>query len=538
MDEAFLKTNAEVEIESNYSDCDHQQQGQNVKISKKSSNKNEKISNKEETKQYKDESEEPFIIENKDKYLFIKEQSLTEKSEQKNEEPELDKILNKAGYKWLHVKMFLFVCSVLVIDGFHLTFFSSMIIPLTAYYGFSEMHLMMLPGVIFIGNACSSLIISNIKSLFSRKSMIYIGVFGSLFFYVLMIAVRDIIVFTICRFFIGATVAISTACSLGILTEYLPNHRRGFILSTVWCGYTMGQFFMILFMVEFMPNLEVEKTFTTLIYSLIILIVSCIITILVLEDSPRSLILNKNEEKAFKILEDISECAIDNSLREKIIHQVNAGSNQQTTGSLLDIFNAKYFKVTTLLSIIRGSHALINFGILAVSTLTLEFLSKDQHNSVGPYKSNNHEVLENEVLVIFFILVSCFLPGFLTEMKYFGRKFSMLVNYFLSFIFMALVIIFPSNFSAFFGLSLFFSSITSIINHTYCLEIYNTKIRDVALGYLFAFRRIGGFLAQIVFIYLDKIDHWIPYYLTAGLLLMNTFLTWLLEKETYNTSIE
>jgi hypothetical protein len=77
-----------------------------------------------------------------------------------------------------------------------------------------------------------------------------------------------------------------------------------------------------------------------------------------------------------------------------------------------------------------------------------------------------------------------------------------------------------------------------VVNHTYCLEVYPTRIRDNALGFLFAARRLGGFLSQVIYIPLNNVDKWLPYYFTAGILVINVGLLCFLPYETYNTALD
>jgi len=467
--------------------------------------------------------------------------SLLDKKERKKEElPEIDKILEKAGYNFHTLKIIFFTWSILLIDGFHLNFFSSMIIPLTEYYKFSKFHLMILPGIIFIGNTIGSLSISTLLKFFERKILIILAVISSFLFYVLMIFIKSIPMFAVSRFFIGFNIAISTTCSLGILTEYLPIKYRGFVLSSIWSGYTLGQFFMIVIMYYSMPGLEADKSYMTMLISLFIPAIALFSAIIIAQDGPRNLILKNKEDIAFEILEKINKEKIDEEKKKSIIEYTKSGANKRVKGEFLDIFNKEYGKTTTLLTFVRTNHALVSFGVLAINTLTIDYLKK---NSDAKYNEmeveiKNKQILLDEAAIVFIVVISDFWAGIQAEVQFLGRKLSMMVNYIFGLIFMVAAILYSQYFSLLLGFSLCCISVSSIINHTYCLEVYSTKVRDNAMGFLFACRRIGGFIAQILFIYLDGIYIWFPYYNSCGILCINVFLIWFLDKETYAKSIE
>ncbi len=333
-----------------------------------------------------------------------------------------------------------------------------------------------------------------------------------------------------------------------------PIKYRGFVLSSVWTGYTLGQFVMLVVMLYCMPNLEKEKTYDTMIISLIFPVIAIFTSFLIVEDSPRNLILNNRENYAFEILENIYKRPIQEEKKIRIINYTKSGANEQVKGNLCDIFDKVFAKTTILLTFIRSNHALCAYGILAINTLTLNHLNHDTESNNLNHNSNkmkfdenmngtnnenlNNQILVDELLICVIIVISDIYAGILSEIQFLGRKFSMIINYFFGFLFMLLCPFFTEYFSLFLGFSLNFVSVASVINETYVLEVYNTKIRDKANGFLMSFRRIGGFISQALFVYLDGVHMWSPYYISSVMFFINVFLCSFLEKETYNKSIE
>lgn len=349
---------------------------------------------------------------------------------------------------------------------------------------------MILPGIIFIGNTCGFLSISILTKIIERKNLIVLAVFISCLFYALMIFVKDIYVFAVCRFCIGFSFAISTNCSLGILTEYMHIRLRGFVLSSIWSAYTLGQFIMLIIMYYWMPNLEADKSYVTMIVSLSIPLFALASAMLIAEDGPRNLILKSKEDKAMEILETINKGLITEDVKANIIEYTRSGANKKVTGSLFDILKKDYLKTTVLLTLIRSNHTLVSFGVLAINTLTLNYINKHYNYNVNKSPESelydNTKIIVDEAYIVFIVVLTDFYAGIQAEIECLGRKYSMFLNYIIGCCFMVCSFIVMRYFSLFLRFSLCFNSVSFIISHTYALEIYSTKVRDNAMGFLFA----------------------------------------------------
>jgi MFS family permease len=108
----------------------------------------------------------------------------------------------------------------------------------------------------------------------------------------------------------------------------------------------------------------------------------------------------------------------------------------------------------------------------------------------------------------------------------------------MSLIFLVVLLIDPNSFAIYFGLFQGFVGISFSINTTYTCEVYPTKIRDQAVGFLFFCTRVGGFLSQIAYLYMQQLGLWCPYYFTFGFILFNILLIYLLPYETYGQPLD
>jgi len=135
-----------------------------------------------------------------------------------NDKPEIDKILDKSGYTFHTFKIIFIAFSLLLLEGFHLTYFFALPTPLSKYYNLTKAELMFLPGLVFIGSCLGSFSLSFIAQFLQRKNMIMISVILSFIIFGTQIFWRNSIVFGISRFSLGFLVSISNTCSLSILT--------------------------------------------------------------------------------------------------------------------------------------------------------------------------------------------------------------------------------------------------------------------------------------------------------------------------------
>ena len=89
-----------------------------------------------------------------------------------------------------------------------------------------------------------------------------------------------------------------------------------------------------------------------------------------------------------------------------------------------------------------------------------------------------------------------------------------------------------------YSLSNIFISVSFTIVNSYTSEVYPTVIRDKALGIMFAGARMGGFLSQIIFLELNAINMYLPYYFSIGCNFICIFLVAFLPYETYNQPLD
>ena len=135
-----------------------------------------------------------------------------------------------------------------------------------------------------------------------------------------------------------------------------------------------------------------------------------------------------------------------------------------------------------------------------VSVFTIKSLKLDSH---GDKESNRHVIL-NQITISVLIIPMQFIGGFFSEMKNLGRKKVILICFLISSLFFGACCLFYHNFSLLLGIGLSFLEAPATLSIVYANEVYNTALRDMALGFLSYFKSIGGFISQIIYIEIRK----------------------------------
>jgi len=340
----------------------------------------------------------------------------------------------------------------------------------------------------------------------------------------------SLVVYTILRCFIGFFLGVNIPLILCILTEYLPVHYRSFALSMIWTPFCLGTLYQLLVVYLVMPDLAADKTLDVLFYISFPSMITAIIYFMFLKDSPRNLIINDRTEEAFEILRNIGDAELTQEEKQKVVTEVKYGENKlYTEGSILSMFNPKLFTTTILLILIWAVNAFIYYCPMIIMSLTLKKIGLQGATVIE--KSNN-DVIKDEVVINLISIIGYFVAGVLSEIKVLGRIYCICIGFFGFAISTFLSFIYIMDFQFFLGLNSIFTTITLNVVCTYTFEIYPTKLRDTAGGFLYFFARLSGFCSQYFGIKLDQMNTFLPYYFTFTFSILGGVLSMLLPYET------
>jgi MFS family permease len=443
----------------------------------------------------------------------------------------MDSIINKHGYGFHTWKLFILVFCILSTEGFHLTFVGNMIISLKTFLQVDDTSIQFISSLCFLSVGFGSISISYITLLLNRMSIIYITLLLIAVGHITMAFVQDIVIFSIIRMIVGFSIGVCIPISLNLFTEYLPINKRSIMLTGVWLGFGFGQLFNLILMYIIMPNNEPDCFQETILASSFLSVVSFLLVVLFIRDSPRNLLLTGERDSAFLILEALGGRSLEEEEKERIVIESKCGLyNGTTKSSVFEIFNTDLRRTTILLILIWVLNSVISYGPMLISSLTMKALNQGGDEDTS--------VISEQITVALVYLPGTIIGGLISEIPVLGRNKTTNLSLLIAICFISLSIADSDNFPLHYAVYLFMASLAFSVNTTYSCEVYPTRVRDAALGFLFFCTRLGGFMSQIVYIHLNNIDIWLPYYVTIALCVINGIFVFLLPIDTYARALD
>jgi MFS family permease len=437
----------------------------------------------------------------------------------------IDKITCKYGYG-IHIWVMI-ICVILVIgtDGYFTTIFSSMIIAYQDKFNLKDNELMFLATLFFVFKILGAVVVGQMTTKVCRVVIINTSL--------LILTVANLTIglynnlpyFFISRIITGYFTGTIETVITNVLCEHLPIQMRGFVLTSVWTGWSVAQIIPNILMLYLMPNFEPVGIEKCILYSTAIPLVSFLFCLFFLKDSPRNYILKGEYDKAFEILKKY-----DNTLteadKEQLVSEITQGVNKDTEASVSELFNKNFYTLTIAILCLSFMSNMLNDGFALIVNLTLDEVN------------NSKNVLKDSIIVILFSMPSCFLAGMFSEIKKIGRRWCNLLGYILLMSSIILAVVFPKHISTFLGLYNIFINFGNIVIITYTSEIYPSKIRDIGSGLSSTFSNLGSFSSQMIFMSLHSISPFTPYYFIIGICVVCSMISYILPYETYHRPLD
>jgi MFS family permease len=439
----------------------------------------------------------------------------------------MDSIFNNYGYGWLTWKVYIITFFIISVEGFHLTFVNNMIISLKEFYQMEDSDIQLINSLFFLAIGLGSLATGYISRYFKRIKIIITFFFIIALIHISLAFVTNLIMFALLRLLLGICHGIGVPLSLNLLTEYLPIRMRSVMITNVWLGFSFGQLINLLLMYFIMPNNEPKYFQETVMYSSILSGSVFILLLLFLNDSPRNLILIGDTSKGFEILTTLNGKELTESEQETIINESDSNTNNQLNASLTEIFKPAFRRITVLLIMLWVINSILAYGPNLIISLTMKELG-----------IHSDDLIINQIIICLICSPSNVIGGFVSEISFLGRNKTTVFSFAIMIVFNIILLIDHSNFQFYIGTIFFLLSIAFNVNNTYSCEVYPTKVRDLAIGFLFFCTRVGGFLSQILFIEFFKIYLWMPYYVTMGLAVLGIICVLLLPYDTYARELD
>jgi len=279
--------------------------------------------------------------------------------------------------------------------------------------------------------------------------------------------------------------------NIDVLCESLPIKFRGFFLCFTYTGFAISTFLQYFLIWCFSKNNsnETNMILVLLINSLLILSIG-IFSYFFYDDTARHLIIGKENEKAFQILEKYKKNPLTYEEKKTITKQILKSNEKIGEANLKEIFQGKYLRITILF---------IFMNVLSNSNSDgMSFVSNDitVENIPG---ANEAKVSSIGMKCSSFQLFSYLFAGILSETPFLGSKYGLIVCAFFSAFFSFLYLINSKNFVIWIGLNQLIINSYVSLSISFVSESYPTKIRDLSQGFMNSMANLGSLLGQSIY---------------------------------------
>ena len=447
-----------------------------------------------------------------------------------------DDLLNKQDMSLLQIKALIGSCLIYFIEGLHVSLTGLIFIPIVKKYELSQLKGCLISSSLMLFMAFGSLISGFLTNKYVRKKLIIYSL--------LIISLASIlstipswIILLICRSIIGISLGIIIPINTNNLSEVLPLKLRSFWIIFVSSFFCVGA----------MCSCEIIKLTSNklgILFSIISIPSSLILIIFnfFYNENPRYLVLIGKNEKAFEVIEKyllLDHHKLNTYEKTQISKSIDRGVNKEVkiTGKFKFIFR-RYGNITFNLCIIWVLYSMIiNGGVFSL------FVSFANNAIFIPSKISIDLIQMKGFLIIIqlfytFFGVSTIISGLFTEIKCCGRKNSIFFGFLISTIssFYALLFMDKSKIFYFFATCLINFSFNAI--NSYTIEIYPTRVRDYAVGYLLFMSKIVGFFSNILALIMNYSNKKWMLYINAVIGVLGIIFTLMLPFDTYQRKLD
>ena len=448
-----------------------------------------------------------------------------------------DDLLNKQDMSLLQIKALIESSLLYFIEGLHVSLTGMIFIPIVKYYRLSQLRGCLISSSLMIFMAIGNLISGFLTNKFVRKKIIIYSL--------LTISVGSIlstypswIILLFCRCIIGLSLGIVMPINTNNLSEVLPLKLRSFWLIFVSSFFSVGAILSCQ-LIKYNVN-RLSILFST------ISIPSSIVFILFnyfYNENPRYLILIGKRDKAFHIIEKyllLDHHKLNSYEKTQITKSIDRGVNKEVkiTGKFKFIFR-RYGNITLNLCIIWILYSMIiNGGIFSL------FVSFANNAIFIPSEEVEFNILRIKgfflIIQLFytFFAVSTVIAGLFTEIKYCGRKNTIFFGFLISTITSFHVLIFREKSRILYFLVTCLINISFNAINSYTIEVYPTRVRDFALGYLLFVSKIIGFFSNILALLMNFTNKKWMLYINSILGVLGLIFTLMLPFDTYQRKLD
>ena len=446
-----------------------------------------------------------------------------------------DDLLNKQDMSILQIKALIGSCLIYFIEGLHVSLTGPIFIPIMINYKLDQIKGCFVSSSLMLFMAFGSLCSGFLSNKFVRKKIIIFSLL-TISSFSLLCVIPSWIILLISRSIIGFCLGIIININTNNLSEVLPLKLRSFWIIFVGSTFSLGA----------IVSCQIIKIHTNklgLLFSIISLPSSIVLILfnIFYNENPRYLILIGRNEEAYEVIERfllLDHHKLTAYEKIQISKSIDRGVNKEVkiTGKFKFIFR-RYGNITLNLCIIWVLYSIIiNGGIfsLFVSFANNAIFIPTENISISNIKAL---YLIIQIFYIFFA-ASTIVSGLFTEVKCCGRKYTIFFGFLLSTLTSFYVLLIKDK-----GKILYFIA-TCIINisfnaiNSYTIEVYPTRVRDFAVGYLQFISKIVGFSSNLLSLILNYANVQWMFYINAIIGVLGLLFTLMLPFDTYQRKLD
>lgn len=490
-----------------------------------------------------------------------------------NKQLSFDEIMSELGFHKYQIILILVLSPIAIADGTEALVLSLLLPIFQNEWNATELELSFLGTLVFLGYLIGSLIAGPIADKYGRRKPLIISTLIWTVFGILSALAINIYDFMVYRFIFGIVVGFIWPVGFSLLTEYCPVDKRGKYLSIFQIFYPLGETLAVFLAFLTLTNLKSGNWRILLGFSSMPALISFLFCWFYVDESARFELQNGVYDNAFNTINKIARLNknfanyMDEDKKEGLIQWSTdfiefspeiKPKNKRSFTVLMNFFQNSYNKMSELFKhnlywttlIIWYSwfaNLFVYFGVTFATPLTLVALRNNSNNSNNHNINDTNEINNNNEDEDFWILMysnmsemfSCVVCALLVDLKYLGRKYSLILTSALTGLFsIFLYLNLPPSFAFWVSTLKFLSGLVICINYLYTSELYPTKIRATGVGMASSICRIAPMIVPWIILYFTNLSVFLPYLIFGIIGGLAAIFVYFIQQETFGKELD
>ena len=447
-----------------------------------------------------------------------------------------DDLLNKQDMSLLQIKALIGSCLIYFIEGLHVSLTGPIFIPIMLDYQLTQIKGCFVSSSLILFMAFGSLCSGFLTNKFVRKTIIIFCLL-TISTFSLISVIPSWIVLLISRCIIGFCLGIIININTNNLSEVLPLKLRSFWIIFVSSTFSIGAIISCQIIKMNINRLGILFSIISIPSSIVLILYN-----LFYNENPRYLILIGKNEEAFKVIEKfllLDHHKLTGYEKIQITKSIDRGVNKEVkiTGKFRFIFR-RYGNITLNLCIIWILYSIIING--GIFSLFVSFANNGIFiSSLSDIKISNIKGLYLVIQIFYtFFAVSTIISGLFTEIKCCGRKYTIFFGFLLSTLTSFYILLIKEKSKILYFIATCIINISFNAINSYTIEVYPTRVRDFAVGYLQFVSKIVGFSSNLLALLLNYTNKQWMFYINAMIGVLGLLFTLMLPFDTYQRKLD